>query len=101
MFAVVVDVVAKKEYAEQFKAAVCRQGENSLSKEKGCLRFDVLQDPEAPERFTLYEVYTDKETFYEVHRKTPHFAQYAEATGPMVESKNVRAFAKLKLAGDR
>ena len=101
MFAIVVDVVVKKEFTGQFKAAVCAQGENSLAKEPGCLRFDVLQDPEAPEHFTLYEVYTDKATFYDVHRKTPHFALYAEKTGPMTESKNLRAFTKLKLAGDR
>jgi quinol monooxygenase YgiN len=101
MFAIVVDLKIKKEFVEQFKAAVCKQGENSLSKESGCLRFDVLQDPESAELFTLYEVYTDKDTFYEVHRKTSHFAQYAETTGPMVESRNFRAFTKLKIAGDR
>ncbi|MFA6508433.1 MAG: putative quinol monooxygenase [Treponemataceae bacterium] len=95
MFAILVDLVIKKEFADQFRDTVIIQGTNSRAKEKGCLQFEVLQDPEAPNKFTLYEVYTDKATFYDVHRTTPHFAKYAETTGPWVESRNLRILTKI------
>lgn len=95
MFAILVDIVIKKEFADQFREAATRQGENSRTKEKGCLQFEVLQSAEAPNKFTLYEVYTDRDTFYNVHRTTPHFAKYAETTGPWVESRNLRELTKI------
>ena len=95
MFAILVDIIIKKEFAEQFKQAAMTQGSNSRSKEPGCLQFEVLQDPETPNKFTLYEVYPDKATFYDVHRKTPHFAKYAETTTPWIESRNLRVFDKV------
>ena len=95
MFVVIVDIVVRAEYVDQFQKTVVRQGENSLAKEKGCLGFEVLQDPENPTRFTLYETYTDAPTFYEVHVGTPHFADYAATTADWVEAKSIRALTKL------
>ncbi len=101
MFSVFVDIVVKKESAADFKAAAVKQAENSLANEKGCIRFDVLEDPEASDKFALYEVYTDKATFYDVHRQTPYFLKYMETTGPWIVSKDVRVWTKLKVSGDR
>lgn len=42
-------------------------------KEEGCLRFDVLKDDSAPNKFILYEAYRDDAAF-ESHQATPHFA---------------------------
>lgn len=95
MFVVIVDIVVKREFVEQFRKTVIRQGENSRTLEPGCLGFDILQDPEDPTRFTLYETYTDSRTFNEVHRTTPHFAEYAATTAPWVESKAVRALTRI------
>ena len=91
MFAVIVDIKVKAEFTEQFKETVIRQGENSIAKEDGCLGFDILQNPDDPSSFTLYETYTDAATFHDIHRRTPHFQAYAQATEPWVESKAVRA----------
>jgi quinol monooxygenase YgiN len=95
MFVVIVDVTIKKEFVDNFQEAVLRQGNNSITKEKGCLGFEILQDPQNPASFTLYETYTDAATFYDVHRATPHFKDYSNTTDPWVENKSVRALSKL------
>ena len=95
MFVVIVDIVVKREFVDQFREAVIRQGDNSMRKEEGCLGFEILQDPENPARFTLYETYVDAPTFHEVHRLTPHFAQYAATTADWVESKSMRALNRI------
>ena len=95
MFAVIVDVLVKEDFVEEFLEAVIRQGKNSRSKEPGCLAFDILQSPDDPRRFTLYEVYTDAPTFHDTHRATPHFAAYAAATAPWVENKTIRPLTKI------
>jgi quinol monooxygenase YgiN len=99
MFVVIVDVVTRKEFVDNFREAVVRQGMNSITKEDGCLGFEILQDPENPVRFTLYETYTDAQTFYDVHRTTPHFKDYALTTDPWVESRSVRALRKIWPSG--
>lgn len=96
MFVVIVDIVVKKEFVENFKEAVLRQGENSVRLEEGCLGFDILEDPEDPTRITLYESYTDAATFHDVHRETPHFKEYARITAPWVENKSMRALTKIR-----
>ncbi|SFJ75435.1 Antibiotic biosynthesis monooxygenase [Desulfomicrobium apsheronum] len=95
MFVVIVDIVTRKEFADDFREAVLRQGNNSVTREEGCLGFEILQDPENPANFTLYETYTDAATFYEVHRSTPHFKDYALSTAPWVESKSMRVLSKI------
>lgn len=95
MFTVIVDLTIKKEFVDEFHATVIRQGQNSRAKEPGCLGFDVLQNPDDPRQFTLYEIYTDAPTFYDTHCSTPHFAQYSAATEPWVESKSIRALTKV------
>ena len=53
MFVVIVDIAVKKDFIEQFREAVTRQGNNSLTLEEGCLGFDILQDPADPTRFLI------------------------------------------------
>lgn len=95
MFTVIVDITVKKNFVAQFQEAIIRQGENSVAKEDGCLGFDILQDPNDPTRFTLYETYTDAATFHEIHRVTSHFLVYAEVTKPWVENKSFRAMTRI------
>ena len=44
--------------------------------ESGCLRFDLLHDPENPNKFVFYEAYEDVDAF-ELHKKTPHYQAWA------------------------
>ncbi len=95
MFVVIVDIVIREGYVDNFREAILRQGKNSMTLEPDCLGFDILQDPEVPTRFTLCESYTDAAAFYEVHRATPHFQDYARTTAPWVESKGMRVLRKI------
>jgi len=95
MFTVLVDVLVKEEFEEQFLEVILTQGKNSREKEPGCLQFEVLRDARTPRLFTLYEVYTDEPTFYETHCNTPHFKIYSETTAPWVESKSLRPLTKI------
>jgi len=95
MFVLLVDIVVKPEFVEKFRKAIVLQGETSLRVEPGCLRFDILQTPDQPDHFTLCEAYVDEAMFKDVHRKTPHFASYAETTAPWVESKSSRMLRRI------
>ena len=50
---------------------------DSVGKEPGCLRFDLIQDPKNENRIWLYEVYRDEAAFGE-HLQTPHFLKWKE-----------------------
>jgi autoinducer 2-degrading protein len=95
MFVVIVDITVKEGFESSFEEAIVRQGKNSLELEPGCLRFDVLKDPASPLAFTLYEAYTDEETFRTAHRNTPHFERYAEATKDWVSAKSHRTLTRI------
>lgn len=45
--------------------------------EKGCIRFDVLQDKDQANKFMLYEVYED-DAAVESHRKEPHYLAWQD-----------------------
>jgi len=95
MFVVIVDIVVKKEYCDKFRDAIVVQGKASRESEPGCLGFEILQDPGEPCRFTLCESYASEAAFKVDHRKTPHFARYAETTASWVESKSARTFLRV------
>ncbi|PKL09112.1 MAG: autoinducer-2 (AI-2) modifying protein LsrG [Spirochaetae bacterium HGW-Spirochaetae-7] len=95
MFVVIVDITVKKEFVERFRDAIVMQGKTSLELEPGCLGFDILQGPGEPCSFTLCESYADEAAFKVEHRKTPHFARYAETTTTWVENKSARTFTRI------
>lgn len=95
MYIVIVDVVIKKEFAEQYRAAIVAQAEASMLNEEDCQRFEVLQTPGDPCSFTLVEAYTDEAAFSEVHRNTPYYLRYSEKSSPWVESKTARKFERV------
>ena len=53
MFVVTVTFEIKDEYLDDFMAAMKAQAHNSLTREEGCLQFDVCRDQDAPERIFL------------------------------------------------
>jgi len=95
MYIVIVDVVIKKEFAEQYRAAILAQAEASMLNEEDCQRFEVLQAPGDPCSFTLLEAYTDEAAFSEVHRNTPYYLRYSEKTSSWVENKTARKFERV------
>ena len=63
MFAIFVTINIKPEHVDAFIEASVGDAEGSTRDEPGCFRFDMLQDPETPTRFYLYEVYRDEAAF--------------------------------------
>lgn len=51
-------------------------------KEPGNLRFDLLNDPEDENKFTVYEIFKS-EAALEDHRKTDHYRQCVAIIGPI------------------
>ncbi len=94
MFVVAVEFEIKKGKEELFKEAVTLQAKNSRSKEPACKQFDVAQDPIAPERFFLYEVYDDEAAFG-LHRETPHFADFQRKIADLVHQKRLMTWQRL------
>ncbi|GHC71406.1 hypothetical protein GCM10007079_03740 [Nocardiopsis terrae] len=60
-----------------FLSGISRNASCALRDEPGCLRFDVVGDPEDTEAFWVYEVFADEEALA-AHRLTPHFLAWQE-----------------------
>ena len=94
MFVVTVTFVIKSENLDEFKVAMANQAENSLSKEHGCLQFDVCQDLEDTRRVFLYEVYSDRAAF-DAHLQTPHFLDFDKTVRPWTVSKEAEQWERV------
>ena|GEM_PF-492581 len=75
MYIIIVPIQIKKDHEDAFIKAMLENAKDSLKYERGCLRFDVIQDRRDRNRIWLYEVY-ENETAFELHQKTPHFTKW-------------------------
>ncbi len=99
MFVVTVVFEVKPDFAEDFRAAVRRQAETSLSREKACCRFDLCRDKSLTTRFFLYEIYADKAAF-DLHLASDHFADFDDKVGFWVTGKTVDCWLLDRGTGD-
>ena len=76
MFVVCISVHVKPENREDFIAATLENAGNTVQ-EPGNLRFDVNQQADDPNRFTLYEVYKSEQGM-KAHKETAHYAKWRE-----------------------
>ncbi len=88
MVVVTVTFTVNSPHIEAFRRAVTTQARNSLTRETGCHRFDVSVDPQTPDRFFLYEIYTDDGAF-EAHRQTDHYRQFSATVSDWVVDKSL------------
>jgi (4S)-4-hydroxy-5-phosphonooxypentane-2,3-dione isomerase len=77
MIVTVVNIVVKPENVDQFVDATIENHQHAI-REKGNLRFDVLQHRDNPSAFTLYEAYESDEAAAE-HKKTAHYLKWRDA----------------------
>ena len=77
MIALIVSIKIKKGHKEAFMASMMGDAHGSNNDEPGCLRFDVLQDNEDPNRIHLYEVYKNQAAV-DAHRAAPHYTKWRE-----------------------
>lgn len=71
-----VHVHVKPEYVTDFVEATRRNHEASIT-EAGNRRFDVLQSPNDPTRFVLYEAYISADAAA-AHKQTAHYLQWRD-----------------------
>ena len=93
-FILMVHVQAKPEQREKFMELALENAAAARSTEPGCQQFDVVVDPEDPNRIAFYEVYDSKEAF-ETHRQTAHFKKYVEDAVPLLASRNLTFFNRI------
>jgi autoinducer 2-degrading protein len=82
MFIVHVFIHVKPEYAEAFKTATLANVRNSMT-EPGIARFDFLAQTDAPEHFTLVEVYRAPADAAK-HKETTHYMVWRDAVAHMM-----------------
>ena len=80
MVVTIVEVHVKPENIEPFITATTENHKGSI-KERGNMRFDVLQSPQDPSLFLLYEAY-DSEKSVAAHKSTPHYLQWKDTVAP-------------------
>jgi quinol monooxygenase YgiN len=96
MYVIVATLQIKAEHKKEFIEEMLGDARGSVKNEPGCLRFDVIQDEENPNRIYLYEVYKDKAAF-EAHRTMPHFIKWRDAVkdwfdGPRTAGRGTNIF---------
>ena len=92
MIALIVTFQIKPEHREAFMESMFGDARGSNNDEPGCLRFDVLQDSEDPNRIFLYEIYRD-DAALEAHRQAPHFLKWRETVKDWFAAETTRHLA--------
>ena len=76
MHVTLVSVHVVPDHVDDFLDAIRANHEASI-REPGCARFDVLQSPDDPTRFLLYEAYLDAAAAA-AHKETPHYGEFRD-----------------------
>lgn len=82
MYVTLVHVKVKQDSLEAFIEATRLNHQASIL-EPGNLRFDILQDPEFPTHFMLYEAYENQEGA-KMHKDEPHYQIWRQTVEPMM-----------------
>lgn len=88
MLSISVMIETHPEFSAQYNEATQRHAKNTLKTEEGCVGFAVNRSPENPARFFLYESYASEEK-YEIHKASPHLAEYRKITESWIRSKEI------------
>lgn len=87
MHVTLVHVHVKPDGIEAFISAT-RANHAASVREPGNRRFDVLQNPDEPGRFVLYEAYASAEDAA-AHKRTPHYAAWRDAVADLMAEPRV------------
>ena len=83
MHVTLVNVKVKPEQVQSFINAT-RANHDASVREPGNRRFDVLQSPEEPTQFVLYEAYATVEDAA-LHKQTVHYALWRDVVADMMD----------------
>jgi autoinducer 2-degrading protein len=94
MYLVLVQVVVRPDRLAEFERVLLHNASESVSRDPGCLRFEISQHVDDPTRWVLYELYDSREA-HAAHRQSPHFLAYdALARDAVVEKTVSRCIVK-------
>lgn len=79
----------------EFMPLMLRNAEKSRLTERGCRRFDVLEQIGVKDRIVLYEFY-DSQADFDDHCLRPHFLSFDAETRPMVRAKSFIQYRNYK-----
>lgn len=71
----IVSITVRPECREAFEAVTLYNHENTR-REDGNVRFDVLQSSDDPDKYVLYEVFTDRKAV-DFHKTTEHYKRWS------------------------
>ena len=89
MIAVIVDFELVPGKVNEFMPLMQLQAKNSMSREPGCVQFDICTDTSAPDHVFLYEIYEDRAAFDD-HLASDHFKEFDAAVAEMISAKKAR-----------
>lgn len=78
-----VEITIIDEGIDAFEAATLANAKASLQ-EPGCVRFDVFQDSDVPNRFIIIEQYRDEDAMNS-HFESEHYQAWRTATDDLIE----------------
>ena len=85
MHVIIAPIKIKEGFKEPFMAEMLADARGSVEDEPGCIRFDVIQDPDEENTIWLYEIYRDADAF-QTHLETPHFIKWKTAVPDWIDS---------------
>lgn len=91
MFVVLVKLNANPGEAPRLAKMLKSQAAESLNRESGCIRFDVLSDVQGGGGFLLYEIYDSREAF-NVHLAMEHTTEFLTNARPLISQKEESYF---------
>ena len=102
MWVTIAPIQIKAEYKEQFIKEIVDDARGSVNDEPGCMRFDVIQDANDPNRIWLYEVYRD-EAAAQAHTQVPQ-RLILRSTGPqlwlaLMPTGEIREYSRARAEG--
>ena len=83
-FVVAASLRIKKKHLDEFKRRVKKHANNSVTREPGCVGFEVSVDKSDPRRFLFYEVYVDEAAF-DKHMTYPFLKKHLNVTASMLD----------------
>ncbi|HSR81926.1 MAG TPA: putative quinol monooxygenase [Hyphomicrobiaceae bacterium] len=75
----------------EFKEQMTVQAKRCLANEIGCLQFGVVQDPKAPTRFVMLEIYQDDDAI-KAHQESEHFKDFRPVIGELLADRKIEIF---------
>jgi autoinducer 2-degrading protein len=98
MFVMMVFIETRRDSVAEMRAALLLEARESLTREPGCRRFDVLEDPLEPAGFVLYQGFDD-EAAYRAHIESERYAAFAVALEAWTLSKRVLTYTLISNHG--